>query len=202
MLRWIKIEIKKILAFFNILIFNYRNNIEIRSLKADLSANYGKNVIINENTLVSSDVSIGDHSYINANSNIENCSIGKFCSISSGVYICPAEHKLKYITTHPITKYEDSRRKVVIGNDVLISLNALILEGVTIGDGAVIAAGAVVTKDVMPYEIVGGVPAKHIGYRFEKKKIEYLQKIKWWNWDREIIEKNILWLRNESGIIE
>lgn len=202
MLRWFKIGIKNLLSFFRVIIFNYKNNTDIRSLRADLRAKYGYSVIVSENTTVGKDVEIGDYSYINSNSYIEKCSIGKYCSISSGVYICPAEHKLKYITTHPIIKSEDDRRKVIIGNDVLISLNSIILEGVTIGDGAVIGAGAVVTKDVAPYEIVGGVPAKHIAYRFEQNKIDYLQRIKWWNWGNEKIEENISWFRNEKDIIK
>lgn len=87
------------------------------------------------------------------------------------------------------------RGKVIIGNDVLISLNAIVLEGVQIGDGAVIAAGAVVTKNVQPYEIVGGVPAKHIRYRCSSDIIAQLETIQWWNMDdktiRDLAEKRI-----------
>ena len=87
------------------------------------------------------------------------------------------------------------RGKVIIGNDVLISLNAIVLEGVQIGDGAVIAAGAVVTKNVQPYEIVGGVPAKHIRYRCSGDIIAQLETIQWWNMDdktiRDLAEKRI-----------
>lgn len=91
--------------------------------------------------------------------------------------------------------YEDSKirdnRPVVIGHDVWIGANACILPGVTIGDGAIIAAGAVVNKDVEPYAIVGGVPAKLIKYRFDSKMISKLMKIKWWNWSNKEIEDNI-----------
>ena len=80
---------------------------------------------------------------------------------------------------------------VKIGNDVWIGAYAVILPGVTIGDGAVIAAGAVVTRDVEPYSIVGGVPARHIKYRFSKTVIDALQRIQWWNWDRAKIEENV-----------
>ena len=72
------------------------------------------------------------------------------------------------------------RAPVVIGHDVLISLNAVILKGVHIGNGAVIGAGAVVTKDIEPYEIVGGVPAKHIGWRFDPETRERIEQSKWW----------------------
>lgn len=172
--------------------------VKLKSYKASLKANYGIAVSIGKNTVISNDVRINDYTYVNSNSYLENCDIGKFCSISSGVHICPVEHKLEYISTHPITKYDIKRNKVVIGNDVLICLNAIILEGVTIGDGAVIGAGAVVTKNVMPYEIVGGVPAKHLKWRFSKEKTEYLLNLKWWNWNYEKIEKNIPFLRNED----
>ena len=194
MIRYVKTLIKNIINFISINVYNVMYSTDIRSLKANLKAKYGKNVVVDKNTTVGPDVEISDYSYINTNSYIENCKIGKFCSISSGVYICPAEHNLQYITTHPVTKSEDTRQIVNIGNDVLISLNAIILEGVTIGDGAVIAAGAIVTKD----EVVGGIPARHIKFRFEEDKIEYLQQLKWWNWNIEKINSNISWLRNES----
>lgn len=98
----------------------------------------------------------------------------------------------KHKDNHP---YENSEirdnKPIVIGNDVWIGANAVILPGVNIGDGAVIAAGAVVTKDVEPYAIVGGVPAKLIRYRFSNDIIKKLLQIKWWNWTEEEIDNNI-----------
>lgn len=88
-------------------------------------------------------------------------------------------------------EYKDSKQyAVVIGNDVWIGANALITDGVTIGDGAIIAAGSIVTKDVEPYAIVGGVPAKTIRYRFKTDEIERIQEIKWWNADKNKIKAN------------
>lgn len=179
------LNVKLFAKYLFLLIYNKKHRTAIKSLNASIRAVYGKGVLIDKNVVVEDDVEIGDYTYVNKNSSIENCSIGKYCSISSGVYICPFEHDLNRITTHPIG-YNDSlvkRERVLIGNDVLISLNCIILEGVEIGDGAVIGAGAVVTKDVKPYE-VGGVPAKHIGYRASFDEIERLESEKWWDWDR------------------
>lgn len=96
-------------------------------------------------------MTIGDYSYVNAGSSLENCDVGKFCSISSGVYISPYNHNLMGITTHPIGDCERRRERVVIGNDVLISLNVIIMDGIRIGDGTVIGAGVVVTHDIGNY---------------------------------------------------
>ena len=101
----------------------------------------------------------------------------------------------KYGKHHDNAAFQNSalrdNRPVEIGNDVWIGANVILLPGVNIGDGAVIAAGAVVTKDVEPYAIVGGVPAKLIKYRFEKKQVDAFMRIKWWEWDIEKIESNI-----------
>lgn len=96
-------------------------------------------------------------------------------------------HKNASFQNSPLRKNEP----VVIGNDVWIGANVIILPGVHIGDGAIVAAGAVVAKDVQPYEIVGGVPAKTIKYRFEDRLIKKFLKIKWWDWSIEKIEENI-----------
>lgn len=186
--------IKRVVRYLYLQLYNVRRKTRIRSNHASIHAVYGNKVLIDKGTIVEDDVKIGDYSYVNKYSSVENCVIGKYCSISSGVYICPFEHNLVGVSTHPrfdiIENRNERRRPVHIGNDVLISLNSIILEGVTIGDGAVVAAGAVVTRDIKPYEVVGGVPAKHIKYRFTAEEIETLKKIRWWDWDEEQIEKN------------
>lgn len=110
-------------------------------------------------------------------------------------YIEKRELVKKYGNNCENVDYENSEirknKKVVIGNDVWIGANVCIMPGVCIGDGAILAAGAVVTKDVEPYAIVGGVPAKVIKYRFLPEQIEKLLKIKWWDWPLEKIEKYI-----------
>ena len=90
-----------------------------------------------------------------------------------------------------ITKAWDNKGDIVVGNDVWIGYEAVILAGVTISDGAIIGARAVVTKDVPPYTIVGGIPAKQIRKRFNEETIDTLLKLKWWDWSKERISKNI-----------
>lgn len=128
--------------------------------------------------------------------------IGSFCSIADGVKIfLGGNHRIDWITTFPFNKIFDEFKEiqghpstkgdVVIGNDVWIGSEASILSGITISDGAVIAARSVVTKDVEPYSIVGGNPARKIKDRFSIEVAEKLLKIQWWNWDIEKIKANV-----------
>ena len=133
--------------------------------------------------------------------------IGRFCSIACGARFLfnSANHRLSSLSTYPfpiffeewgldvkdITKAWDNKGDIVIGNDVWIGYEAVILAGVTVGDGAVIGTRAVVTKDVPPYTIVGGVPAKPIRERFSRDIIDSLLRIKWWDWPEEEISRHI-----------
>ena len=133
--------------------------------------------------------------------------IGKFCSIACGAKFLfnSANHTLSSLSTYPfplffeewnlekkdVTKSWDNKGNIIIGNDAWIGYEAVILAGVTIGDGAIIGTRAVVTKDVPPYTIVGGVPAKPIKKRFSEEIISKLLDIQWWNWSDEKIAKNI-----------
>lgn len=131
--------------------------------------------------------------------------VGNFCSIAGGVTVLlGGNHRIDWVSTYPfpaspefandaknIKDYSTSKGDVVIGNDVQLGHDALVLSGVKIGDGAVVGARSVVTKDVEPYAIVAGNPAKLIRFRFSEKQIAKLLEIKWWNWSVEKIKKNI-----------
>jgi acetyltransferase-like isoleucine patch superfamily enzyme len=125
--------------------------------------------------------------------------IGKFCSIADGVKFVFGEHRTNSVSTFPLRAmcfgdepHADARSKgdIVVGHDVWIGANAIILSGVKIGNGAVIAAGSVVSKDVPPYSVCGGVPAKVIKMRFPENQIAALERIQWWNWPIEKIKAN------------
>lgn len=124
--------------------------------------------------------------------------IGNYCSIAKNVEIfLGGNHRTDWVSSYPfpaffaqanhIQNYVASRGDIVIGSDVWLCQNATILSGVTIGHGAVVANGAIVTKDVHPYEIVGGNPAKHIRWRFDEHTREALLESAWWDWPEEEI---------------
>ena len=133
--------------------------------------------------------------------------IGKFCSIACGAKFIfnSANHTLSSVSTYPfpiffeewglnikdVAAAWDNKGDIIIGNDVWIGYEAVIMAGVTVGDGAIIGTRAVVTKDVPPYTIVGGVPAKPIRKRFENEALDELLKIRWWDWPEEKIARNI-----------
>lgn len=180
-----------------------------------------KNIVTNPNIVV------GDYTYYDDFESVDNFEknvkyhfdfigdkliIGKFCMIASGVTFIMngANHKMDGITAYPFNifgkdwkvaepKLSDLPYKgdTVIGNDVWIGTNVTIMPGVKVGDGAIIASNATVTKDVAPYSIVGGNPAKEIKKRFSEQKIQELLEMQWWNWELEEITTNLKYLTDK-----
>ena len=152
-------------------------------------------------------VSLGDFSYVSANCRLSNAQIGKFSCIGPETIIGLGRHPARgFVSSHPafystlkqaqVTFVREPRFEeftpVRIGNDVWIGARAIVLDGVTISDGAIVGAGAVVTKDVPPFAVVGGVPARILRYRFPPDEIAYLAQLKWW-------DRDIGWLRENAG---
>ena len=148
--------------------------------------------------------SIGERTSIGRYTKIAYAHIGKFCSISWDVTIGAISHPMHSISTHAFTyrkefglcNTDDNLNKikheyVEIGNDVWIGTGVIIMPGVHIGNGAILGGGSFVNHTVADYEIVGGVPAKHIGWRFDENIREKLLQIEWWNFPEEVIRKNI-----------
>ncbi len=152
------------------------------------------------------DSSLGDYSYVSRDSQVYNTEVGKFTCIGPNVFTGLGAHPSStFVSSHPLfystigqasglvivdkNLFEEFPR-TFIGNDVWIGNNVTVKYGVKIGDGAIIASGAVVSKDVEPYSIVGGVPAKIIKYRFEKEQIAFLLNFKWWDKDLEWLKAN------------
>lgn len=142
------------------------------------------------------------YSFCGYDCEIVNCEIGRFCSIANNVIIGGAMHPIEWVSTSPVfyagrdsvrKKFQQfnrpSDKKTFIQNDVWIGNNSLIKQGVTIGHGAIIGMGSVVTKDVPPYEIWAGNPAKLIRKRFDDNVIEKLLKSEWWNLDDTQLKK-------------
>ena len=213
MIRKMILKIKNIIEIYKIN-KKYNCDISLRANVGDLSMFEGRNKVYHKTVIIKSVV--GFATYISAYCILPKTKIGKYCSVGSNVKIIAGNHPTsKYISTHPIFysnkeysglsfdhsnvfqeySYTDASEKFLceIGNDVWIGEDAKIINGVTIGDGAIIAAGAIVSKNVPPYAIVGGVPAKVIRYRFTEEDIAYLLELKWWNKDEN-------WIRNNAKL--
>ena len=159
-------------------------------------------------------VNVGEYTYGKPNilywDDKTKLTIGRFCSIARNVtFLLGGNHRVDWITTYPFSALNDewieakdihghpsTNGNIKIGNDVWIGYDATILSGVTVGDGAVIGSKSVVTKDVEPYSIVGGNPAKIIKKRFKENQIQRLLELQWWNWSKDKIKKNINLLCN------
>lgn len=187
-----------------------------KNVKFPISCNIGWQSVFEGNNRIGEnstfDGYMGRFTYIGPDSHISG-RVGRFCSIAGTVRVVSGTHPTEqFVSTSPVfyslykqcgktfvteTRFKENvfsdekeQYVVTIGNDVWIGYGAIILAGVTIGDGAVIASGAVVCADVAPFSIVGGVPAKLIKMRFSDDEIACLMKLKWWDMDPEILERN------------
>ncbi|RWY48095.1 CatB-related O-acetyltransferase [Mucilaginibacter gilvus] len=205
-------------------LINYNNSVKIGGGVEFNIHNFfeGHNVVGSDAIIGSTHIGYG--TYISSASVIKNTSIGRFCSIGSNVQTGLGRHPSKdFVSTHPaffstqeqagftyvsetifnefLYADEEHKRIVTIGNDVWIGNNVIIMDGIKIGDGAIVAAGAIVTKDVQPYAIVAGIPAKFIRYRFGTDEIAGLLRIKWWDWTPEKIRANSHFFKNITQFI-
>lgn len=163
--------------------------------------------------------SVDDYSYIAPQTELLRANIGKFCSIGKNCKLGLPSHEIYNISTHPIftrsnngtkiswtkSNFEKETPYLNIGNDVWIGANVIIMSGLNIGNGVIIGAGAVVTKNIPPYAIVAGVPAKIIKYRFDKDIISLLEESKWWDMPETFLKRHIGFFQhktNKSEIID
>ncbi len=167
---------------------------------------------------IAEETEFGDYTYLFGSNDVIYARLGKFNSIATGVRINPVQHPMRErVAAHHLTyraahyglgendaSLIEWRRQTTVttGNDVWIGHNAVIMKNVTIGDGAVVAAGAVVTHDVAPYEIVGGVPARHIGWRYDEATIAALLRIRWWDWDHATLKERLPEFNDVPAFIE
>lgn len=156
---------------------------------------------------------LGDYSYVMERTQVENSQIGKFCSIASDVRLNPGQHPLERPTSHHFTYRaaaydlgEDdadffawrASRPTMIGHDVWIGHGVTVMGGVTVGTGAAIGSGAVVTRDVPPFAIVAGVPARVIRQRFPDDIAERLTHLEWWNWTHDQLRERLSDFRGDT----
>lgn len=192
--------------------YKSKNKFTRSSCMSGKSCLEGSNFLDKRSVLL--DSVLGFASYVGHDTILERTEVGRYTCIGPNVSIITGVHpSSKFVSVHPAffslkkqvgfsyvdeqlfseEKYVNEEQKIYarIGNDVWIGNGARIMSGVTIGDGAIIAAGAIVTKDVEPYAIVGGVPARVIKYRFEKEEIEFLLNLKWWDKSEDWIRAHV-----------
>lgn len=206
----IPISIKK-----KIKIKQVKNRFKDSVINTDLispNAIIGSNSVIYEGVDIKDKVSLGKCSLVNKNTLIRAAKVGNYTSIGPNCQIGMPEHPVDHMSTSPfiynknrsllnLYSWEELQSIPVIGNDVWIGGNSIILQGVTIGDGAIVAGGAVVTKDVEPFTIVGGVPAKPIRKRFGDETIKYLQDLRWWDMTLDELKEHKYLFEAGSGWI-
>ncbi|EIA19813.1 CatB-related O-acetyltransferase [Listeria fleischmannii] len=199
--RWIPPQLSKYIALQKVR--RKFPNHRIMSGSVSTEIELGQSCWINYDVHIGKSVKLGDYSYVNKGAIIASGEIGKYCSIGAYSFIGLDEHPLNHFSTSPSTyqnqSWDSFTAPPAIGHDVWIGSTAVILQGVSVGTGAVIGAGAIVTKDVPPYAIVGGNPAKIIRYRFSEKKRRALLESEWWNQPQEELARFIQKLEGEEA---
>lgn len=195
-------EDTEILANSKIIGTHLAKSVKITENCVIIKSNIDEYVSINNNVSLAN-VTIGSYSYVTQNSILNLTQIGRFCSIGP-YFICGyGDHPTDFVSTSPVffsnmkqcgisftdKKLFNENKDIIIGNDVWIGARVFVRDGVKIGNGAIIAAGAVVVKDIPDYAIVGGVPARIIRFRFSNDQIKELQRIQWWNWPKDELQK-------------
>lgn len=175
----------------------------------EISSNKNKNIFLNveimSTTLLSGQNNIGEYTYVGYHGIITSSTIGRYCSIANNVSIGIGEHKIQRVSTNSLF-YKDpfktlTEKECIIGNDVWIGSNVIIRRGITIGNGAIIGSNSFVNKDVKPFEIVAGSPAKHIKMRFSEEQISLVNDSNWWNESLDIAKEKIEQLE-QTGLFE
>jgi acetyltransferase-like isoleucine patch superfamily enzyme len=176
-----------------------------------------KGCTLGKHSLISScstldNVVLGNYSYLSDEAHLTNCTIGNFCSVGRNLRNGLGKHPVsEFVSTSPVfyakcapvksfvvnNYFTETCKGNVIGNDVWIGDDVILMDGVIIGDGAIIGVRSVVTKDVSPFAIVGGVPAKLIRYRFPIDKIKELMNLRWWDKDASWIQANVDWFSKQ-----
>lgn len=156
--------------------------------KKGIYGRIGKKNKFTKGVFLSGGGSVGNYNYIGPYCMINNAEIGNYCSLGPNVKLGQAEHSKDFWTTSQLISkkminHSLNKSKTIIGNDVWLAANVVVLQGVTIGDGAIVGANAVVTKNLPPYSISVGIPAKVIKYRFDDKKISKLKESTWYDYD-------------------
>jgi virginiamycin A acetyltransferase len=170
---------------------------------------------IHKTTTISCNLTIGRNSYVAENSFLGGkypITIGSFCSLAPNIYCMTFDsHDFTHITTSPMNtllgmklNYSEINEKpqgVKIGNDVYVGEGVRLMAGVIIGDGAVVGARALVTKELLPYGVYGGIPARLIKYRYSHEVIDFLESLQWWSWPKEKILRNAIFFNMAPNIV-
>lgn len=192
---------RKISRLIRFLRIRRRDGNRIESIGVSPRAITGRSIHVGRGTTIDDHSVIGSYCYVGTNCSITRARIGRYVSIGNNVSVGPGEHDLKGLSTsaHFYANPYDAmtRSECVIESDAWIGVDAIVLRGATVGVGAAVAANAVVTRDVPPYAIVAGVPARIIGYRFDESRRARLLAAAWWIRDKDEAEKELSRLSNE-----